>query len=186
LQNSRRINSHDHHLVTRRANPDRDHLRYCQRNRSTRADAGAGTDSRLVRGRRDLPADPLASYNRPKPWSQSMKRLQSIAIAIAITCLLGCQAIGLTPATNLDQRLAYSFGQVTAVRDAATVALQNHRLGASEAKSVLAVTDNARSVLDASRDALAVGDTKTAEARLALAVSLLAALQTRLNAKEST
>ncbi len=106
------------------------------------------------------------------------------ALSVLAFVLLACSSLGLAPAQTLDQKIAYGYAQNAGVRQAAATALENHRLEVGEARAVLETTNQIRSVLDASKAATDVGDLKTAEARLALAISLLAALQQRLNQTE--
>jgi uncharacterized protein YkwD len=101
-------------------------------------------------------------------------------IIMALICY-GCQSIGLAPAQNFEQKLAYSYSQNSGTREAAATALENGRLGKQEAQAVLEITNQIRTLLDAARVANGVGDISTAEARLTLAISLLQSLQNRLN-----
>lgn len=109
--------------------------------------------------------------------------LSITAASFLAFAILACSQLGLAPAENLEQKIAYAYGTNTGVRNAAASALENGRLGKSEAVAVLEITNQVRSLLDASKAALGAGDVATAEGRLTLAVSLLTALQSRLNAQ---
>lgn len=108
---------------------------------------------------------------------------KGLLMVLATILLTACASLGLAPAQNIEQRIAYGFSQNAALRSAAATAAENGRLGKQEAMAVLEITDQARVLLNAAKSAATFGDINTAEARLSLAVSILAALQNRLNDK---
>lgn len=87
--------------------------------------------------------------------------------------LTGCASIGLAPAKTLSARLSYAYGSITAVRVSSTNALEAQEITSEEATYILTVSDRSRQLLDAAGLALQGGDVKTAEGRLALAVTVL-------------
>lgn len=91
-----------------------------------------------------------------------------------------CAYLGLEPAQSFDERLAYAVTQNAAVRNAAATSLEAGAITLDEARQVLKITDEARSVLDAARLASGVGDLQTAEAKLVLASRILTELRTYL------
>lgn len=97
-----------------------------------------------------------------------------------------CAYLGLEPAQSFDERLAYAVTQNAAVRTAAANALEAKTIDVDDAKRVLAITDQARTALDAARLAAGVGDLNTAESRLTLAATLLTELQRYLRQRSET
>ncbi len=113
---------------------------------------------------------------------QQLERGLLMVLATIFVAAMGCQSIGLAPAQSLDDRIAYSYGTLSGFRTAAAIAVENGRLANTEGHAVLETTNQIRAILDAAKAATTAGDVATAEGRLTLAVSLLTALQTRLNA----
>ena len=112
-----------------------------------------------------------------------MNRHPFAAVTAAYFCFLllaGCASLGLAPASTFDQRLAYAVSQNAAVRTAAANALDAGDIQLADAQSVLKLTDEARTLLDAARVAAGAGDLSTAEARVALATTILVKLQAYL------
>lgn len=102
---------------------------------------------------------------------------------IALVLLAGCAQMGLAPAKSFDDRLAYAYAVNTSLREASTSALNAKQITSDDMEHVMAVNDQARSILDAARS-MKVTDLHTAEARLVLATSLLAQLQQFLKDKQ--
>lgn len=75
-----------------------------------------------------------------------MKRLFVIA---ALAILSACSSLGLQPAQSPSQGIAYAYSTVTAVRTSAAQALTAGTITAAQAQQVLALTDQARTSLDA-------------------------------------
>lgn len=94
--------------------------------------------------------------------------------------LAGCASLGLAPASTFEQKLAYAVSQNAAVRTAAANALDAGDIQLADAQSVLKLTDESRTLLDAARVAAGAGDLSTAEARLGLATTILVKLQAYL------
>lgn len=101
-----------------------------------------------------------------------------------LVLLAGCAALGLAPASSFDERLAYAVSQNAAVRQAAANSLTAKDIDVEDAKRVLAITDQARTALDAARLASSAGDTQTAEGRLQLATAILTELQRYLRTRK--
>jgi hypothetical protein len=112
-----------------------------------------------------------------------MKTPLKIALLGMLLVLQACASLGLAPAETLSQRISYAYSQNTALRTAAANALNAGQLKVDDARYVLAVTDNGRTLLDASKAALLGGDISTAEGRLILALNILDTLQGYLNSK---
>ena len=104
----------------------------------------------------------------------------SLAVALSTT---GCTGIGTVAPQNTEQRLAYSEGTVTAVREAAANALLAGTITREQAQKVLQDTDAARMGIDVARSLEASGDTSGAKAKLDIAASLLAGVQAILRGK---
>lgn len=94
----------------------------------------------------------------------------------------GCAALGVAPAQTFNEKLAYGYGTHTAVLQAATAAVTAGSLSSADATKILADADNAKSALDAANAAYAAGDAAGANSKLAIATSLLTAVQAYLNA----
>lgn len=102
---------------------------------------------------------------------------------IIVLLLAGCAGLGLQSAQTFEQKLAYSYGVNTAIREASTSALNAGSISSADMEHVLKLNDEARSLLDAARFAHGSGDVATAEGRLALATSILVQLQNYLRSK---
>lgn len=112
-----------------------------------------------------------------------MQRHPLVTVTVAYLSFLilaGCASLGLAPATTFPEKLAYAVSQNAAVRQAAANALEAGDIAIADAQSVLKLTDEARTLLDASRLAADAGDLSTAEARLGLATTILVKLQAYL------
>jgi sensor histidine kinase regulating citrate/malate metabolism len=109
--------------------------------------------------------------------------MRALAYAFAYVMIAGCASLGLTPAKSFDQQLAYGYSTVASVRQSAAQALTTGVIKVEDAKQVQSLADQARSLLDASRGAYSVGDTKTALGRLQLANSVLTQLAVYLQAR---
>jgi len=108
-----------------------------------------------------------------------------LALAVPSVALLAgaCAPIGVQPAKNFDQQLAYAYSSHTAVLDSAANALEAGSLTVEDAEAVLAMADQSRVLLDSARLAAGAGDVTTAEGRLALATNVLQQLVAYLNAR---
>lgn len=108
-----------------------------------------------------------------------MKTIRSTILTLLAMCMLltACAQVGLAPAQSFDQKLAYGYSTVTAVRTSAAQALNAGTIDVLDAKKALAITDEARAGLDAAGAANGHGDTSTAVGKLALATALLTQLQ---------
>jgi hypothetical protein len=112
-----------------------------------------------------------------------MSRHPFAAITVAyLTFLLltACASLGLAPAATFEEKLAYAVSQNAAVRQTAANSLEAGDIALADAQSVLKLTDEARTLLDAARLAAGAGDLSTAEARLGLATTILVKLQAYL------
>lgn len=104
-----------------------------------------------------------------------MKKLSVLFVLLLITA---CAQLGLTQPQSFDQKLAYAFGTHTAVLNAAATARKAGQITAEDAKQVLKLADESRSLLDAAK---MTGDPREAANKLALAVVILTQLQAYLN-----
>jgi len=110
-----------------------------------------------------------------------MRQLHAL-YAIVLLMLVGCAQAGLQPAQNFEQSLAYGYASVTSARLSAANAVKAGTIKKEDAQEVLALTDQARTLLDGAR-AIRVSDLKTAQAKLALATQVLTQLSAYLNAR---
>lgn len=104
-------------------------------------------------------------------------------VAILFLLLSGCAQLGLAPAKSFDQNVAYGYSTLASVRVSAAQALKTGVIEKDDAERVLALSDQARSGLDAARGAWVAGDTQTALGRLQLANSVLTQLAVFLQDK---
>lgn len=112
-----------------------------------------------------------------------MRLHQKLFGVAALLLLAACAQLGLQQPTTLEQRLAYAYGQHTAVLTAAANSLQSGSISTDDAMAVLRLADESRTLLDASKLALTGGDVSTAEGRLLLATNILQQLLDYLNAR---
>lgn len=111
-----------------------------------------------------------------------MRKVAVLSILPILAILTACASLGLAPASNFSDRLAYAMGTHTAVIVSATQSLEAGEISSQDASRVLKVADEARTALDAAKLANGVGDATTAEGRLQLATALLTNLQAYLRA----
>ncbi len=112
-----------------------------------------------------------------------MFSLRAVLMLVVAAVMIGCQSLGLEAPKTLNQRIAYAYGDLVAIRQATTNSLNAKQLSSADAKYVLDVTDNSRSLLDAATSAMTIGDVATAEGRLLLTLNVLTQLQSYLNSK---
>jgi hypothetical protein len=110
-----------------------------------------------------------------------MKALNALWLLALL--LSGCAQLGIAPAKSFDDRLAYAYGTNTAIREASTSALNAKQITSEDMEHVMAVNDQARSILDAARGMKGI-DPKAAEGRLVLATNLLVQLQQYLRSRQ--
>jgi hypothetical protein len=115
----------------------------------------------------------------------------SILLAVAV----GCAALGLQTAETFNQKLAYSYGQVTAARKGATSVINAscptpEKFASAACKEAVAdgnhiqsMADEARKGLDLAKGYAAAGNLQQANVQLQLESAALSALQTYLLAK---
>lgn len=115
-----------------------------------------------------------------------MKIHRSLMSAVLLFLFTACSQLGIVQPKSFDQQLAYSLGTVSAARVSAAQALDAKTISKADAEEVLKITDQARSLLDSARAASKVGDIQTAQAKLALATSVLTEVQKYLNARAKT
>lgn len=84
-----------------------------------------------------------------------------IIAALPAFILVGCSSLGLAPASNFIDRLAYSYGTHTAVLTSATQSLEAGELDSAYASRVLKIADEARTALDVGSLPMAWGGVTT-------------------------
>lgn len=102
---------------------------------------------------------------------------------LVLVLLTACASLGIVPAQSLDQRIAYAKGVDTAVLTASTAALRAQEITSGDHEHVIAIADQAKSVLD-SAVLLADTDPAAADSKLQLATSILTELQGYLNSRK--
>jgi hypothetical protein len=107
----------------------------------------------------------------------------NLVLLCALLTLCACQYLGLEPVPkSFDGRLSAAYTTNTALRDGATNSLATGAISSEDGAKALSATRDFRLRLDQLK-ALASTDLSTAEARLALLESSLAALRAELLAK---
>lgn len=109
-------------------------------------------------------------------------KVRYAALAAICAVLCACQSLGLAQPESLKQRLAYGYAQYAAVNYAAANGITKGALTPEDGDKILALTDQAKAFLDASR---LVVDTnpRLAGDRLSLAISVLQGAQAFLDSK---
>jgi hypothetical protein len=114
---------------------------------------------------------------------------------VVLVILAGCAALGLQPAETFNQKLAYSYGQVTAARRGATSVVNAScptpdtftsdacKSAVADGKHVQQMADEARAGLDLAKTYAAAGNLQQANVQLQLESAALSALQAYLLAK---
>jgi hypothetical protein len=100
-----------------------------------------------------------------------------VVLAAGLGGLGGCKSTGLTTPQNTEQKIAYGYSTVTAVRTTAADLLEAGKISVDTAKTVQDSADLARATLDQAKAFTAAGDTNKANQSLAAATSLLNSLQ---------
>lgn len=108
-----------------------------------------------------------------------MKRHYALAYVLC-ALLTACSSLGLAPAKSLSDRLAYSYGVLTAVNNTAAQEVNAGTLKTEDAEHILKIGDEARALLDGAKSLLATGDEAGANNKLVLATAILTQLQTYL------
>jgi hypothetical protein len=112
-----------------------------------------------------------------------MKAFVELSAIFLSASLVACAQLGIVAPQSFEQRLAYTYGSVTAVRTSAAQALQAGTISKADAQKVLDLSDQARGLLDSSRMASKGGDMTNAVGQLNLANAVLLELQKYLNAR---
>jgi hypothetical protein len=111
-----------------------------------------------------------------------MKRYLLIPVLLLMAAVLGaliaCGTVAPTP-NKFDERLAYGYGTVTALRNTATTMVTAKQLSAADAQNVQTQADSARTALDMAR-AVYPSDPAAANTKLVVTLQVLQALQTYL------
>src|SRR5260221_12039228 len=110
-------------------------------------------------------------------------------ILAALLLLSGCAALGLQSADTFNQKLAYSYGQVTAARKGATsvinascpspasYATEACKSAVADGKHIQSMADEARQGLDLAKGFAVAGNIQQAKGRLQPEGAALARLQ---------
>jgi hypothetical protein len=112
-----------------------------------------------------------------------MRKL-TLWLLIGLAALLGACAT-LTPPRNVDDSIAYGYGQLAAARGTAAKLLDRGAITAADARAVQEKADQARTALDAARRLRGAGDTGGAQSQLTLGLDILLELETYLKAREA-
>jgi len=116
-------------------------------------------------------------------------------VTIVLLVLVGCAALGLQTAETFNQKLAYSYGQVTAARRGATSVVNAScptpetftsaacLAAVADGKHIQQMADEARKGLDLAKGYAAAGNLQQANVQLQLESAALSALQAYLLSK---
>lgn len=110
-------------------------------------------------------------------------RLVTLACVLTLFALSGCTQLGIAPAQSFDQKLAYAEQVDTAVLTASTVSLRAQQISSDDHEKVITMADQAKGLIDSAK-LLSTTDPAGANAKLALATSVLTQLQTYLNSRK--
>lgn len=102
---------------------------------------------------------------------------------LTLVLLCSCAQLGIVPAQSFDQKLAYAEQVDTSVLMASTAALRAQQISSDDHEKVIAMADQAKSLIDSAK-LLSTTDPTGANAKLALATSVLTQLQTYLNSRK--
>ena len=108
-----------------------------------------------------------------------MKKLVMVVAMVGVM-LSGCASMGVTAPQSPSQGLAYAYGTVASVRNAAANALQSGAITAAQAQKVLTYTDEARAALDAGETLIATNPTGDVSNYLSTVTNLLTQAQALL------
>jgi UDP-glucose 6-dehydrogenase len=102
--------------------------------------------------------------------------------AALMSILCACSGLGLAPATNAQQQIAYDYAALATARQTAANALQQGTITVSTAQNILTATDDARKTLDSAQAMLAQGtpDLTNVQNDLALVTKVLTEVQSML------
>lgn len=107
-----------------------------------------------------------------------MKLAPRYLLATLILLLAAC--VAMEGARSFDERAAYAIGAIAAARDTAASMLERGRLTKEQGREVQSLADRARAGVDLATATYDKGDISGAEGQLALALSVLTALETYL------
>lgn len=93
-------------------------------------------------------------------------------LALLSTGIVGCASLGLAPAQNLDQKIAYAYAGLTTALQGIATATQAGQLTAAQATNANNMSLNVKAVLDTAR-ALETSNATAAANDLALATAAL-------------
>jgi hypothetical protein len=129
------------------------------------------------------------------PKQGGFARLGMLLTLLSLLLFVGCASLGLQTADTFNQKLAYSYGQVTAARkgalavinakcpDEAAMQTDACKSAVKDGQHVQAMADEARQGLDAAKGYAMAGNLTAASTQLQLESAALTALQTYLSAK---
>ena len=101
--------------------------------------------------------------------------------AFLLLTLVAC--VSMEAPRSFNERLAYGYGTLAAMRNTAASMLERGRITKEDGKKVQALADQARAALDVAQG-VQDKDIKTAEDQLQLALTVLTQLEAFLKAKE--
>ena len=103
---------------------------------------------------------------------------------LAASAIVGCYQVGLEPANDISEKIAYSYSINAALRTSADQALRAHAINKDDATKVLDVTDSAALMLKAAQEAVKLGDHAVATEKLEIATRLIKQVQNYINEKQ--
>lgn len=110
-----------------------------------------------------------------------MRKLNFLPLLLVL--LSACSALGVPKAETFNQRALAAYTTVTAARDTSTTLFKAGKLSRDDFGNVIKQCDNAREGIDVARTLWAAKPTD-GEDRLALAITILTALNTYLAEKQ--
>jgi hypothetical protein len=107
-----------------------------------------------------------------------------LATFVTAAVLASCAWMDLAECRGFDQCLAYSYGLHTGFQESAAIEVDLGNISSAESRSMMAIADRAREILDASKTLSDAGDVPAAERNMALAREILTKLQEHLRRRE--
>lgn len=141
----------------------------------------------LTQGQADAANAPVQpAQSRQGGFARPLMLALLLGIAVVATPFLqGCQALGIPQAQSFAQRYAYALSQTTALRAAATQALNARTISTADAEYVLKLTDESRKLIDQAQVIARAGEELKGKTQLELATAVLTQLQAYLTARQS-
>lgn len=109
--------------------------------------------------------------------------LSLVTLSAPLVVLSGCTQVGLQQPRNISDELAYSYAAITSIRLSTAAALTAGQIKPEAALRIQALSDQARTMLDAAKAAHEVRNDAGATDTLGTAASIIVQLQQLITAR---